>query len=207
MSSPLTRGGRDAYKAFTLIELLTVIAIIGILAGITIAVIGGVQENSRKAQAKSELAALAQALENYKRQYGDYPQLGLSGNTATPTDTADGTDVEKLLFNALMGKVGPTKDAIQGKQFVEASKFALQSANLPTAGNVTRVNNAFVDPWGGLYLYYYREAGANAGNWKQPSYILVSSGRDGAMGITVNAAGAITETNAGQAADNLYANR
>ena len=207
MSSPLIHGGRDARKAFTLIELLTVIAIIGILAGITFGVISGVQENSRKAQARTELAALAQALESYKRQYGDYPQLGASTNTATPTDTANGSDVEKLLFNALMGKLGPTKDPIQGKQFVEASKFTLQSTSLPTAGNTTRVDNAFVDPWGCLYLYYYREAGANAGNWKQPSYILVSPGRDGLMGITVNAAGVINEVTPAQAADNIYANR
>jgi prepilin-type N-terminal cleavage/methylation domain-containing protein len=207
MSSPLTHGGRDAYKAFTLIELLTVIAIIGILAGITFGVIGIVQERANQSQARTEVATLAQALESYKRQYGDYPQLGASTHTASPTTAVAANSVERNLFNALMGKMGPTKAPMQGKQFVEASKLNLQNTSLPTAGNTTPVDNAFVDPWGRLYLYYYRETGANFGNWKQPSYILVSPGIDGVMGITVDAAGLITETDAARAADNIYANR
>lgn len=205
MSSPLTHGGRDAEKAFTLIELLTVIAIIGILSAITLGIVRGVQEKGAISRARSDLAALSQALEAYKRQYGDYPQLGASAGN--PDETASATTVEGLLFNALMGKVGPTKVAIQGKQFLEASKFSLQSTNVPTSGNTTAVANAFTDPWGRIYLYYYKEAGANVGNWKQPSFLLFSAGADGKIGISVNAAGAITETDAAQAADNLYANR
>ena len=203
MSSPLTHGGRDAVKAFTLIELLTVIAIIGVLAGITFGVSKGVQEKSAISQARTELATLAQALDAYKKQYGDYPQTGSSAGS--PTATASDTTVEGQLFNALMGKYGPKLDKIQGKQFAEASKYTLQNTNLPTPGNNNTVNNAFVDPWGRLYLYYYRSVGSTT--WKQPSYILMSAGPEGNLGITVSTAGVITETSNAQAADNIYANR
>jgi prepilin-type N-terminal cleavage/methylation domain-containing protein/prepilin-type processing-associated H-X9-DG protein len=48
-------------QAFTLIELLTVIAIIGILAGILIPVVGRVRESARETQCKSNLRQLAMA--------------------------------------------------------------------------------------------------------------------------------------------------
>lgn len=205
MSFPLIFSQCDRRRAFTLIELLTVMAIIGVLAGITFGVVRGVQERAAISQARSELATLAQALEAYKKQYGDYPQTGSSGGNSGATATA--TSVEGQLFNALMGKLGPKLDPIQGKQFIEASKFSLQTTNLPSAGNTTSVANAFVDPWGRMYLYYYRTNAAGVPAWKQSSYILLSTGPELNLGITVTAAGVINETNNSQAADNIYANR
>lgn len=205
MSSPLIFRARDARRAFTLIELLTVMAIIGILAGITFGVVRGVQERAAISQCRTELAALAQALESYKKQYGDYPQTGASAGN--PAATATVTSVEGYLFNALLGKIGPKLDPIQGKQFTEASKFSLQTTNSPTPGNSTSVVNAFIDPWGKLYLYYYRKNDAGVPVWKQSSYILLSAGPEGNLGITVSAAGVIAETDNTKAADNLYANR
>jgi prepilin-type N-terminal cleavage/methylation domain-containing protein len=206
MSFPLVPRGRCAFKAFTLIELLTVIAIIGILAAITFGVVKGVQNRAAISQCRTELGVLAQSLEAYKKQYGDYPQTGVSGGI--PTAIATKTSAEGYLFNALLGKIGPKLDPIQGKQFTEASKFTLQSTVLPTAGNNTSVANAFLDPWGKLYLYYYRSNAAGASSWAQPSYILVSAGPDGGLGITVSATtGAITDVDNTLSADNIYANR
>ncbi|EIP98536.1 prepilin-type N-terminal cleavage/methylation domain-containing protein [Opitutaceae bacterium TAV1] len=50
------------HRAFTLIELLTVIAIIGVLAAITIPVVGRVREKARAAQCTSNLRQLSTAL-------------------------------------------------------------------------------------------------------------------------------------------------
>jgi prepilin-type N-terminal cleavage/methylation domain-containing protein len=60
-------------KAFTLVELLTVIAIISILTGVSIM---GLQEVRKKAQDTSTLASIRElqiALETYKSVNGKYP--------------------------------------------------------------------------------------------------------------------------------------
>jgi prepilin-type N-terminal cleavage/methylation domain-containing protein len=89
---PALRPGRTF--AFTLIELLAVIVVISLLTGIVISGISAVRQRSNAARARVELAALANALEDYKRHYGDYPQLGEFGHAAiTPISniTAPGT--------------------------------------------------------------------------------------------------------------------
>lgn len=69
------RPGKTA--AFTLIELLTVIAIIGILAAILIPTVGAVRERARKAKGASELRQIGTALHLYATEnkgrgpYGD----------------------------------------------------------------------------------------------------------------------------------------
>lgn len=218
LSRPTVRERRlhrqTGERAFTLIELLTVIGIIAILSAITFGVVKGVQERAAIGQAKTELAVLATALEAYKGQYGDYPQTGSSPVAANAT--ADKTTVQGKLFNALMGKLGPgnpvTKimDPIDGKQFVEAGKFSLQTVNLPTTGNTTSVDNAFIDPWGRLYLYYYKDP-ASPSTWTAPTYILMSVGptmTGTSSGITVAANGSYTDkVGDASAGDNIYANK
>ncbi len=65
-------------KGFTLIELLVVISIIGILATLLIANIGGVRERARDAKRKSDLNQIQKALEMYKNSQTtpEYPETG-----------------------------------------------------------------------------------------------------------------------------------
>lgn len=60
-------------KAFTLIELLTVIAIIGILAAILIPVVGAVRDSARNAQCISNLRQLGLASSLFENDYGHLP--------------------------------------------------------------------------------------------------------------------------------------
>lgn len=60
-------------SSFTLVEMLTVIAIIAILCGLTLYAFGGAMKSAARSRAKSEISALTLALENYKADNGAYP--------------------------------------------------------------------------------------------------------------------------------------
>ena len=123
-------GANPARAAFTLLELLSVIAIIALLAGIVIGAGRRAAESGRIARAKAELAVMGAALENYKRIYGDYPR----------------TEDEAQLLRALLGRRGPVADTvITGRTLIEAARFTI-------AGDV------LLDPWGRAYVYAYKTA-------------------------------------------------
>ncbi|MCH2123224.1 MAG: type II secretion system GspH family protein [Pirellulaceae bacterium] len=58
---------------FTLVEMLVVIAIIGVLVSLLIPTIGTALRNAKNARIVLDINQLASALETYKQTYGDYP--------------------------------------------------------------------------------------------------------------------------------------
>jgi prepilin-type N-terminal cleavage/methylation domain-containing protein len=60
-------------RAFTLIELLVVIAIIGILASLSMVVIARVREKGRETEARRQIQALVNAVNEYLSDTGTYP--------------------------------------------------------------------------------------------------------------------------------------
>ena len=69
--------------AFTIVELLIVIAIILVLAGLILATSGYVQTKGKRSRAEAEIAAISAALENYKADNGIYPIDTANGTTNT----------------------------------------------------------------------------------------------------------------------------
>ena len=61
---------------FTLVEMLTVIAIIGILAALMSGAMVAVRARVQKAAISAEIKQLEMALEAYKTTYGEYPPDG-----------------------------------------------------------------------------------------------------------------------------------
>src|ERR1017187_6092863 len=60
-------------RAFTLIEILIVIAIISVLAGLLLAAVGAARTQAKINLVKGRLTLLKTALVNYENDFGDYP--------------------------------------------------------------------------------------------------------------------------------------
>ena len=71
-------------KGFTILELLIVIAVIGILVGIAMPRFKGLQDEGNIAKAKGELRMLQTAVESYKIHYGALPAALSNTTTAVP---------------------------------------------------------------------------------------------------------------------------
>lgn len=72
------------HSGFTIVELIVIIVVIGVLAGISIFGYGAWQKNTRTDQVKSDLIAAAAAMENAANFSNDYPEAVTS--VFTPSD-------------------------------------------------------------------------------------------------------------------------
>lgn len=85
-------------SAFTIVELLVVIAVIGILATVSILAYSSVQSSSRDSKRSADVSVITEALEKYYDQNGEYPSCSAMvqpSNTVT-TNTLKGTDPQVL---------------------------------------------------------------------------------------------------------------
>ena len=80
------------HRLFTLVELLTVIAVIAILAGIAVPVVVGMQSKGRETSARADMNAIKMALTQFKADYSVWPQINPSSNQISNWDdiTASG---------------------------------------------------------------------------------------------------------------------
>jgi len=82
MKNPLTPLRRQR-AAFTLVELLVVIAIIAILAAMLLPALAAAKKAALKHKAKLEAQAIATAIEGYDSAYGRFPVSAAAQNQAT----------------------------------------------------------------------------------------------------------------------------
>jgi prepilin-type N-terminal cleavage/methylation domain-containing protein len=151
------------YKlAFTLIELLIVIAVIVVLAGLILTMIGYVQKKEARARAETEIAAISAACESYKADNGIYPRgnANLSNTTPYDTDSLDArTNLDPsaavysaaslFLYEQLAGVTSGSRAAIpSGKTYFTFKANMLLPAP-PSTADITAIR----DPFGNSYGY------------------------------------------------------
>jgi general secretion pathway protein G len=184
-------NSRRGQAAFTLIELMAVITIIVILAGLVVGGMGFVSERQAKEKAKVQIALLSKALEDYKLDMGTYP----STTDKTGSLTAAGTSTSSILYQALFKEgydytsstTPPTNWDVK-----KATKIYLPALDptSSTQGWVTKpagtnppppATSTVVDPWGSQYCYrtaVKADGSANAAT-QNPDFDLWSMGKDG----------------------------
>jgi prepilin-type N-terminal cleavage/methylation domain-containing protein len=103
----MNRSNRKRDRAFTVVELLVVMAIILVLAGLILATSGYVQKKGARSRAEAEIAAMSAALENYKADNGIYPSgtetNALKPNTMGSPDQPAYRNASLALYKALSG--------------------------------------------------------------------------------------------------------
>ena len=95
------RRGED--HAFTVLELLIVVAIIIVLAGLILATSGYVQTKGKRSRAEAEIAAISAALENYKADNGIYPSNTATKDLNPTSPTSDYRPASSHLYSSLTG--------------------------------------------------------------------------------------------------------
>ena len=142
------RGGHAPVRAFTLIELLMVIVIISIIAGLVIGMAGPAAAKRKAARVTADLQGLMGAIENYKAKLGYYPPdngrvatfdptqySGVAGLLASPART-------NMLFYELAGASNRSAPG-QGAVYVMFDGSSNQVADISYYFNRGGILNAF----------------------------------------------------------------
>ena len=163
-------------SAFTVVELLIVMAIILVLAGLILATSGYVQKKGYRSRAEAEIAAISAALENYKADNGIYPRNSTT-DTLKPNTKGDPTQSEYknaslALYKLISGDVDNDASRIaESKAYFNFKPNQLSPASQNLA--VTYIK----DPFGNSYGYSTVKASAPGGSdGYNPTFDLWSTG-------------------------------
>jgi general secretion pathway protein G len=173
---PTPRSGKPG---FTLVELMAVVTIIVILAGLVVGGMGFANESQAKKKAVVQMALISKSLEEYKIDNGQYPLT---------TNSPSGSGNSDILFNALYfdsdgDKVGPVVGSGSGDtdQKMYLIELDPNTSKQGWTSGVASAKTKIKDPWGNEYRY--RTAvdltGQKNDDTQNPDFDLWSTGKDG----------------------------
>jgi prepilin-type N-terminal cleavage/methylation domain-containing protein len=153
-------------KGFTMLELIVVVAIIGILVGLLLPVLSVIRKRSRQSAARNAMSAIAMALDKYREDFGAYPWFD---KYATGDDEEGSKQLAAgLCTRMLWGEMhyGP---------YLENVGSRLKDTGSP--------GKALVSPLGGLYQYVRL---VDTEDKKMRRCLVVDAGPDGMFGGTID---------------------
>jgi prepilin-type N-terminal cleavage/methylation domain-containing protein len=143
----------EATRAFTLIELIVVIAIIIILAGLILSTVGYVQKKGARSRAEIEIAAMSAACESYKADNGAYPANSdtntLDARTNLDPSAAVYSNASLFLYEQLAGVTSGSRSEIPSGKIYFTFKPNMLLPAPPSNADITAIR----DPFGNSYGY------------------------------------------------------
>ncbi len=138
-----------------MLELLVVISIIALLAGILLPVTSSVMTNARKVQAKNTEVQVVTAIKSFQTDYGVFP---MPADAPTNTDVCFGTNAPTLteLCDILRADgqrseaSASTRINTRGVVYIELPDAKNQTAGQSKSG--IGPDGMLYDPWGTIYL-------------------------------------------------------
>lgn len=161
---------QNSARGFSLIELMTVITIILILAGLVVGGTSYIQKKQAIEKTKVQIKLLEKGCEEYQLDHGYYPLM-----------SGGGTSVNQRYSNVLY-------DALYAKGANPSSGERIYVAELNSPKMMWISGTTIIDPW--KYEYFYRSAKygtpTKQNNYKygkNPDFDIWSSGPDGKSDI------------------------
>ncbi|MHC4393671.1 MAG: prepilin-type N-terminal cleavage/methylation domain-containing protein, partial [Planctomycetota bacterium] len=140
-------------SGFTLVELLVVIAVIAVLAGLTFAAMRSVRLSSQKKACKATLAGLVAQAETYAEEFGDFPPTSLQRLGIRNNGVNEGIESFVRCMSSRRS----------GGPFLDVSEDDLQNTDADSfrgtdpTGSIYGSKELFelVDPWGNPLIYFH----------------------------------------------------
>jgi prepilin-type N-terminal cleavage/methylation domain-containing protein len=132
---PMMKVSANQRRAFTLVELMAVVLVILLIAGLTLGVVTYVGTRMKVARAKAELATLEAAIENFKSDHGYYPT----------------SSIYRLSYQVYLVKIN---SGLLYQQLTKGGgKYVNFKADQLAYDSLSGMTN-LVDPWGSPVVYY-----------------------------------------------------
>lgn len=141
-------------------ELLIVMTIIAILAGITYSTLGYASTKARRSRTEAEIATISAALENYKADNGNYPSttntVSLTATGPVDNDSKAGAYARATLdlYENITGDSSHDGSLSSGaKSYMQFKPSMLGPTGRTTAPSASNKVTCVMDPFGNSYGY------------------------------------------------------